>query len=161
MWLGTIIDSLTLSLAARCGKSPSVFVEFLANRVENCWHYMYLDRARRRAPPFPPNFPSDRKPLMDLFLKITVEYLVQFTSAHHSLGWIWLYNLLTHHCFSKKMDSLGQRSQYISIKFSFLKESENPLTCYYWRQSTAGDFTITNKEPKFDRHDLSSIFFWP
>ena len=46
--------------------------------------------------------------------------------------------------YNSILNSLGQRSQYISIKFTLHKQSENPFMCYYPRQSTAHDFTVGN-----------------
>ena len=40
------------------------------------------------------------------------------------------------------LNSFGQRSQYISIKFPLHKQSENTWVCYWLRQSTAHDFTV-------------------
>ena len=40
------------------------------------------------------------------------------------------------------LNSLGQRSQYISIKFPLHKQSENTWVCYWLIQSTAHDFTF-------------------
>ena len=41
------------------------------------------------------------------------------------------------------LDPFGQRLQYVSIKFPLHKQSENPWMCYYPRQSTARDFTVS------------------
>ena len=42
------------------------------------------------------------------------------------------------------LNSLGQRSQYIIIKFPLHNQSENPKMCYYSRQATPRDFTVCN-----------------
>ena len=41
------------------------------------------------------------------------------------------------------LNYLGQRSQCISIKFPLLKNSENDWVCYYPRQSTVRNFTVS------------------
>ena len=40
------------------------------------------------------------------------------------------------------LNSLGQRSQCISIKFPLLKQPKNVWVCFYPRQSTACNFTL-------------------
>jgi hypothetical protein len=43
------------------------------------------------------------------------------------------------------LNSFGQRSQCIRIKFTLYKQSENPWMCYLPRQSTAWDFMVLAK----------------
>ena len=42
------------------------------------------------------------------------------------------------------LELFDQRSQYISIKFHLHKPSENLKMCYYPRQATARDFTVSH-----------------
>ena len=74
-----------------------------------------------------------------LFMKGKFDAYVLWPFAKRVKNWnivatIWI-------CYSFQF---GQRSRYISIKFSLHKQSENPKMCYYSRQATVRDFTISN-----------------
>ena len=85
-----------------------------------------------------------------IFLKIwkrnyCMKYFRNLRKMHKSYHWDWDYYCKvssSRPVYYSILDTFGQRSRYKSIKFPLHKESENPWTCYYPRQSTACDFTV-------------------